>query len=639
MKKIKLKNIFLVASMLLLGSCSDYLDVVPDNTPTLDHIFADRDNAESFLFTCYNSLPNYGDDVSNPAFFSGGEAICTNSGYLFHSSGWADIQVPGYRILSGEQNSNSPYLNYWDGQNSGKNLFVGIRNCNIFLENLDKPIDLTASEKKRWIAEARFLKAYYHYWLFQMYGPIPITNTNIPVDASPDQVRVYRDPVDDVVNYIVKELDAAAEDLPEVIDNELTEMGRITKPIALAVKAKVLALAASPLFNGNSDYKDVVDNRGVHLFPQEYDANKWKLAADAAKEAIQCAEQSGARLYSFVNTRNLNDSTMKKMDIRGAVTDNYNKEIIWGAAPMADHVQRSAMPSVSLEFSNTITSEMSVPLKVVDMFYSNNGVPIDEDKWYDYTNRYKLRKIAKEDAYNMQSGEQTAGINFDREVRFYADLAFDRSMLYGAGKMDDKDQNIIKARRSETSGKRSSECYNLTGYFPVKLVHWESTYSTPQKFVTATYHFPIIRLADLYLLYAEALTESSDQVNTEAYTYIDAVRKRASLEGVVESWAKYSTDPDKPKNKEGLLKIIHRERLIELAFEGQSYWDLRRWKELEDYASQACQGWNVDATSADDYYHVVTRLKPSFSRRNYLWPIKQSSLDNNPNLVQNPGWN
>lgn len=635
---MKLKNILFAASLMIMSSCSDYLDVVPDNTPTLDHIFADRDNAESFLFTCYNSLPDFGSDTSNPAFFAGGEAICTNSGYLWHTSDWSDLQVPGYRILAGQQNTNKPYLNYWDGENEGKNLFVGIRNCNIFLENLDKPIDLTASEKKRWIAEARFLKAYYHYWLFQMYGPIPITDTNIPVDASPEEVRVYREPVDDVVNYIVKELDAVAEDLPENIDNELTEMGRITKPIALALKAKVLALSASPLFNGNANYKDVVDNRGIHLFSQEYDKEKWKKAADATLEAIECAEQNGHGLYTFRDTYRLNDSTLHKMDIRGIVTDNYNKEIIWGAAPKADHIQRSAMPSVSNETSATVTSEMSVPLKQAELFYSNNGVPIDEDKTYDYANRYKVQMIPASESYYMQTGEQTAGLNFNREVRFYADLAFDRSLLFGAGKVDDKDQNVIKARRSEMSGKRGASCYNLTGYFPVKLVQFKSTYSNAQNFATETYHFPIIRLADLYLLYAECLTEYSTQVNPIVYDYIDKVRKRAHLEGVVESWAKYSNDPDKPKNKSGLLKIIHRERLIELAFEGQAFWDLRRWMELDEQVNKPFTGWNCNGNSADDYYHIVTYLKPVFSRKNYLWPIKQESLDKNPNLVQNPGW-
>ena len=90
---MKLKNIIYAIGVITLCSCSDYLDVVPDNTPTLDHIFADRTNAESFLFTCYSSLPGHEDDTSNPAFFAGGEAVCLNSGYLWHASDWSDIVV------------------------------------------------------------------------------------------------------------------------------------------------------------------------------------------------------------------------------------------------------------------------------------------------------------------------------------------------------------------------------------------------------------------------------------------------------------------------------------------------------------------------------------------------------------------
>lgn len=85
------------------------------------------------------------------------------------------------------------------------------------------------------------------------------------------------------------------------------------------------------------------------------------------------------------------------------------------------------------------------------------------------------------------------------------------------------------------------------------------------------------------MLYAEALTEYSDDINGRVYTFINAVRERASLEGVIESWEKYSNNPDKPKNKAGLLDIIHRERLIELAFEGQRFGICvvgRHWKNM-----------------------------------------------------------
>lgn len=643
---MKIKNILYILGIMSLCSCVDYLDVVPDNTPTLDHAFADRISAERFLFTCYNSLPNHQSPVNNPAFLGGGEFACLNSGYLWNDN-WKTSIIPSYRIFTGQQNTNDPYCNFWDGGQTGKSIYLGIRNCNIFFENIDKPVDLSNTERTRWVAEVQFLKAYYHFWLLQMYGPIPIIDKNLPVSSTPDEVKIYREPVDQVVNYIVQLLDEAAANLPESISDPLNEMGRITQPIALAVKARVLALAASPLFNGNSDYAGFKDKRGIELFPA-YDKERWKLAADAALAAIQSAEKNEHKLYYFKSTRQLNDTTVLKMNIRGSVTDNYNSEIIWGATANTDQLQRASMPSLSGEFSQTVVSELAVPVAVAEQFYSNNGVPINEDIYFDYANRYTLQKGTRADRFYIKEGETTVKAHFNREPRFYASLAFDRGMIYGAGVLNDtlpltganenNTPKYVQARRYEMSGQRTSECYSLTGYFPKKLVHWESSYSSPKSFNTKMSHLPIIRLADLYLLYAEALTEYRDDIDPNVYTYIDAVRKRAGLDGVLISWSKYSTNRDKPTNKAGLLSIIRQERLIELAFEGQRFWDMRRWKTMEEYLNKPVQGWNISGESAVDYYTVKTVFEPSFGRKDYLWPIKQSSIDQNPNLVQNPGW-
>lgn len=639
---MKIKNILCVLGMMTLFSCSDFLNVVPDNTPTLDHAFADRVSAERFLFTCYHGLPNHQDNVDNPSFLASGEFICLNSGYMWHNADWTDAIPPGYRIFLGQQNSNAPYANFWDG-----GIYRSIRNCNIFLENIDKPIDLMDDMKTRWISEVKFLKAYYHFWLFQMYGPIPIVDTNIPVSATPDMVKVYREPVDKVVDYIVSLLDEAAVGLPDVINDPLNEMGRITKPAALAIKARVLAVAASPLFNGNPDYVGFKDNRGIELFPAVYDKEKWKAAADAALEAITVAKKSGHDLYYFNSSRMLNDTTKLKLNIRGSVADNYNEEIIWGASMGTDRTQRASLPCLSPDLSQTVSGEMAVTLNVAEQFYSSRGVPLNEDKYYQYGDQYKLRKATRNERFFIREGEVTAGFHFDREVRFYASLTFDRNMVYGAGVLNDTlpadateatTPKYVKGRNMEMSGKRSNECYSLTGYTAKKLVHWESSYATSKEFKTAVYHLPIIRLADVYLLYAEALTEYSEQVDPKVYTYLDEIRKRAGLEGVLTSWSKYSTNPDKPTNKVGLLSIIRQERLIELAFEGQRFWDMRRWKTLEEYLNRPLRGWNVLGESAEDYYQVRTLLEPSFGRKHYLWPIKQSSIDQNSNLIQNPNW-
>ena len=107
-----------------------------------------------------------------------------------------------------------PSLNYWDGAKGGKAMFQALRDCNIFLEKVDNVPALDVSEKKRWIAEVKFLKAYYHYWLLRMYGPIPLIKVNLPVSASVEEVQVKRQPVDECFDYIVSLLDEACADLP-----------------------------------------------------------------------------------------------------------------------------------------------------------------------------------------------------------------------------------------------------------------------------------------------------------------------------------------------------------------------------------------------------------------------------------------
>ncbi len=85
-------------------------------------------------------------------------------------------------------------------------------------------------------------------------------------------------------------------------------------------------------------------------------------------------------------------------------------------------------------------------------------------------------------------------------------------------------------------------------------------------------------------------------------------------------------------------EIIHRERMIELSFEGEPYWDLLRWKEAESEFKKPITGWNVKGENTTEYYEVKVLTQPQFSIKNYLFPIKQNSLDVNPNLIQNFGW-
>lgn len=634
----------LLLCLFSLGSCKNYLDVVPDNVPTIDNAFTLRNEAEKYLFTCYSFLPRDGDPTLNPGYMAGDEIWSNIEEREFISSGW--------RIARGSQNTDSPLMDMWNGSNQGGGgLYRAIRTCNIFLENVQDPSkvsDLKLDERQRWIAEVKFLKAYYNYLLLRMYGPIPIVDKNLNLDATVEDVRIKRLPFDQCVDYISNLLDEAVPNLPVIITDRTNELGRITKPIALAIKARLLLTAASPLFNGNSDYAGFRDKDGVALFNTTYDANKWVKAADAAQAAITAAEGAGFRLYKFPGSQfKLSDTTTLQLTIRGALTERVaqNQEHVWANSnSLTGFLQQVAMPRL-MKGSDPIPvgvarQQLAPPIKIAEMFYSKNGVPINEDKTLDFTNRYSLRKAVKAERFYIKEGYTTARLNFDREPRFYADLAFDGATWYKYDSPSGSDENTftVEAKSTQLAGANNFGWYNETGYFIKKVVDWNMTQSSSGA-TYRNYAWPEIRLADLYLMYAEAKNETLSSPSSEVYEYINRVRLRAGLQSIESSWTNYSTNPSKYSTKDGMRSIIQQERLIEMAFEGSRFWDIRRWKRATEMFNQPITAWSVDQPDEQSYYRVRTVLNQNFiAPRDYLWPIRSYDLTVNPKLVQNPGW-
>ena len=206
------------------------------------------------------------------------------------------------------------------------------------------------------MAEVKFLKAFYHFYLMRMYGPIVLIKENQPVSDTPEQMAQYRTPFDECVQYVSNLLDEAIVDLPEKIQDRSNEMGRATKAIALSVKAQLLTMAASPLFNGNPDYANVVDNRNVHLFSIEKDDNKWKLAADACKAAIDAIEAADGGLLFPEDVPMIPELVGVEVDtlkqeyyLRAIMISKWNKETVWGSVKnhFVDRVQRYTSCKVS----------------------------------------------------------------------------------------------------------------------------------------------------------------------------------------------------------------------------------------------------------------------------------------------------
>ncbi len=638
-----MKKILIISTIFILTvnfSCKDYLDIVPDNVATIDYSFRNKVSAEKFLFTCYSYLPNIGSPVSDPAIMASDEI------YTFETAITDVYNNSAYNIKRGRQNISSPIHNFWDGENGANSLFIGIRDCNIFLENIELVHDLKESERNQWIAEVKFLKAYFHYYLFRMYGPIPIIENNLPISSGINEVRLYREPVDEVVNYIINLIDEAVIHLPMTIQNFSSELGRITIPIALSIKAEVLVTAASPLFNGNTAYNNIVDSRGINLFSSHYEEDKWNKAMVACKNAIDTALLANHKLYEFNDSRySVSEETKRIMNIRNAFGERWNQEVIWGMTYNSNIYQRRSLPNFTQEHiqMTTMYNSIATPINIAELFYSENGVPIDEDLNYDYPNRYLTAPATdSSQIYYIGQNFETAILNQNRESRFYANLGFDGGVWFGNGRFKDIGMGssnetswVLKAKAGDVSGKVSTLHYTATGYFVKKYSHFETSGTTSLSYNRMS--FPAIRLADLYLLYAEARNEYLGP-DAEVYEYINKVRERAGLNGVVESWENYSTFPDKPFTKEGLREIIQQERMIELIFEGKRFWDVRRWKIAEEAFNKPIKAWNIDGKTTNEYYNAITIESMEFNLKDYFWPLKEHSLRVNPNLIQNPYW-
>jgi hypothetical protein len=665
-------------------SACNYLDVVPENTPTIDHAFANRSEAENFLVGVYSFLPNHGNIGSNPALTAGDEI-------------WFDVKSSGidptmWNIARNGQGSQSPIANYFSsiqeggGYNNATALFTGLSDCNIFLANIHKPYDLDDMIRKQWSAEVKFLKAYYHFWLMRMYGPIPIIRENIEVSEGAAAVQRLREPIDNVVEYIIELLDEAYPDLEDIQENPAHDFGRPTKSIARALQAQVLTYAASPLFNGCtptqgadkgnpiSIFTEFTDPNGVKLFPEK-DDSKWQRAADALLVAINEAHAQYHRLYDFRKEKyeflpNLSPETINDMQVRGAVTVGWgivdSPEVIWGDTRSTNTLQRVCVPAMGdVHFGSGYFSRNYAPtLRIVKQFYTKNGIPIEDDEeWQDKLDDHALfettRDITRDDRLHFHYSSATqhsAVVNFDREPRFYGAISFDRGTIYGFdlngyGRDNGPDyHNMYKVLWEASLMWQNDERYPSTGYLVKKWINFQTSidFGGQGEPSYVTYPFPIIRLADLYLMYAEALNEATpgdDNVvpNAEAYKWIDTVRARTGLRGVKESWNDHAIASlkNKPLTKGGLRQIIQRERLNELAFEGARFWDLRRWLLSKEYMNNKyIYGLNAKTKVYAEFYKLVQLMEEpqKFDNKHYFWPIKVDAVLRNPQLKQSPGW-
>lgn len=644
---------FIIGLSLTFTRC-DFLDIVPDNTVEVGSLFENRDKALSALSTCYRYMPNY-EKLHESMSLAGDEWV----GRLDAEVADARWNTRGEKLMRGWNNSNDPILNYWSGGGGATSLYQGIRVCNIFFENIENVPDITPAERADWIAQVKVLKAYYHFYLTRLYGPIVIADKNLEPFSAVEDVRQERQTVDSCFNYslnLINEVLYDANGNPKAelaVERDVAYYGQIDQVNARAIKAQILLTRASPLFNGNSEYFSNFKNKeGNTYFPMQYDPEKWKQALDGIKEAIDYAEARGKKLYTFTGQPKFWDvDNFKESDIiqyaynkRFSIVAPWNDELLWGYSGLDYEGQGGFAHATNMRSIAEPTTAgfawqwLGADYRMDELYYSRNGVPIEDDKTFEYDNRLEVTDVP-DDSYHkgyMQSGEKTIKLHLNREPRFYAWLVVDRSVWRTHDMAND-----VKMRYNEFPGGRGSQHttdFYWTGIGVKKLVHPES--GTGHWARVVKFPYPILRLSDLYLMYAEAYNEYNGP-SPEAYTYLNKIRTIGGLKPIEEVWsdANIVKTPGKHLTKEGLRDIIHRERIIELSFEGHKYFDVLRWKEADRYFLSPMKGWNTTGVDPAQFYVLMT-LQPRVwqTPRDYLMPIPLSDINRNPNLIQNPGW-
>jgi hypothetical protein len=587
---------------------------MPDDQLTLQMIFTDKVRTEDWLAGAYASIPDpYWGYTRTIAFDPLSDDMAP-------STGWEQF---GWNVIArqtGNWNASSSWdANYWT------ELPKRIRSAYILIDNVkaNEAQKFTDADALNMKYEARFLIAYYYSLLIDVYGPIPFKPGLTSATAAGDSLLLGQTPIDVTIDWIDKELTELSTLLPPSYV-ESQKYGRATSIMCLAVRARMLLFAASPLVNGNADYETFVNNKGVKLFNTTYDPGKWTKAMNACKELITVAEANGHKLYYEYNTDGSIDPFLSYQNMMFKKTTDGNNEILF-ARPNCDFTSYDRHTAPRGTGGN---GGLGVTQSLVDAFFMKNGLPITDansgyvEKGFSTAAETRNTKWKEVKVAGQVTLTHTYNMYCNREPRFYVSVLFNEcwyrrenrttrfySGAWDGGPTHDAPQNgyLLRKKVSPDNDPRN----NIFPYRPGILY----------------------RLGEAYLNYAEALNETTPG-NADILKYVNLIRERGGIPNLT---AGLSQDE--------MRQAIRRERRVELNNEGIRYRDIRRWKIGEQTLDGPFGGMNFSGTENDDneanprayFVRRVAQIR-KFSKKNYWFPIPQSEIDKNPNLVQNYLW-
>ena len=645
---------YLLLPFLLFTSCDSWLDVVPEeDIATIDSEFETYDQAYVWLKSAYAYMQDLYDRWDDVTHTGSDELVADN--YMRNTLYY---HPEGLDIIGGMQNVLDPYGDTWlnitsaNGVPCRKDFYTQIVICNHFITRIDNVYNLPDKDKEEWKAEVVALKAFYYFELVRRYGPVMIVPDQFDPNQDVETLKLPRLHVDTCFNYIVSLCDEVVDLLPSCNAKQSERRGYFNKEAVMALKARALCYQASDLFNGNPDYGNLKNKQGEPLFSSTADPQKWERAAQAAIDLINyCSETGSANLVSGNSANTELQGYMLDIERSIQTFGWLSDEVLYMIRlQQGDGLFNYTLPNFDDGSNHTLPGACLTPsMKMVEMFYTENGLPIDQDlKWVGGGNPYAL-SVETDPKYTdvVVLNEPVLNLHRRREPRFYATIAADRCYWrLGTGANNVYLMKVYQGEGWGLNEKRLSATgpQNITGYY---LKKWSSSRATllgHQSGLGSLGERPasIFRLAEMYLIAAEALNECKQAPDAEVYKYLNVVRKRAGIPDVEEAW-KNAKDPGRVKTKTGMRNIIRQEWNIEFAFEGYRFWNVRRWKIANVEFNEKSLGWNVIGNNANSFYNngrgpvVVYSGNKFVAPRDYFWPIRSEEVQT-AGCVQNPGW-
>lgn len=585
-----LKYILVLLIMLMGNSCEEYLDKTEEADVTEKDVFTTFYTYQGFVETMYAQIINFQMIGNSVNWNYGDDVLLANPRNIQNGNYWGVIAGGGSQQYMIPESRMEYHVGFTHNRCVWFSSWHGIRLANLALEHLDDLKEATSEERKFLEGQAYFFRGYFHWEIMKQWGGIPYIDHVI---SPSEEMEIPQLKFNEASEKVIADLKKAVELLP--IDwNDTTvgkatygrNRGRLTKGIALAVLTQVQLFTGSPLMNGAFT--------GNYTYNENYcsDASitAWEIIKMANQGIYELASWGKEYTELFKTDRRVSPGLSSEVIFQPPFYGQYSK---W-------YIQHHVLPSMGGSTSYTSPTQ-----NLVELFETTNGLPIDDP----------------------ESGFDPMDPWSNRDPRIYFSIMFDREKIV-QGSDDD-----VAFAKLYTGGRDRAATASQTGFGIKKYI-----YNTFNKYdnrwgSNGFCILPTIRLAEVYLYYAEAVNEVFGPMGTAPganLTAVDAVNIVRNRIGMPNVHSKFTG------SKETFRERIRNERSVELVFEAKRRDDLRRWhiahldKYKDLYGCDFPEGWSY---FKKDFIKSIV-----FEEKHYWFPFPTNQVTLYDGWEQNPGW-